>query len=152
MRLAGEMPAHSGRRSACPGRRVATRRTRARAGYPPAGKGLKIDTTNRRIPVGRGTIPAVFLHPHPERTMGLIGTLFVGLIVGAIARFLMPGEQKMGWIMTMLLGVGGSLVAGYFGQVLGWYHAGQGAGWIASVVGAVVLLFAVGKMRGKPSS
>ncbi len=84
--------------------------------------------------------------------MGLIGTLFVGLIVGAIARFLMPGDQKMGWIMTMLVGVGGSLVAGYFGQVLGWYHAGQGAGWIASVVGAVVLLFAVGKLRGGPSS
>lgn len=102
-----------------------------------------------RTQADRGTISA---SPKPEHTMGLIGTLFVGLIVGAIARFLMPGDQKMGWIMTMLVGVGGSLVAGYFGQVLGWYHAGQGAGWIASVVGAVVLLFAVGKLRGGPSS
>jgi uncharacterized membrane protein YeaQ/YmgE (transglycosylase-associated protein family) len=80
--------------------------------------------------------------------MGLIGTLFVGLIVGALARFVMPGEQKMGWILTCLLGVGGSLAAGFVGQALGWYQAGQGAGWIASVVGAVVLLFVVQKVRG----
>ncbi len=80
--------------------------------------------------------------------MGLIGTLFVGLVVGAIARFVMPGEQKMGWIMTVLLGIGGSFVAGFVGQALGWYTAGQGAGWIASVIGAVVLLFTVQKLRG----
>jgi uncharacterized membrane protein YeaQ/YmgE (transglycosylase-associated protein family) len=77
--------------------------------------------------------------------MGLIGTIIVGLIVGAIARFIMPGEQKMGWIMTILLGVGGSFVAGFVGQALGWYQAGQGAGWIGSIVGALVLLFAVNK-------
>ena len=80
--------------------------------------------------------------------MGLIGTLIVGLVVGAIARFIMPGEQKMGWIMTILLGVGGSFAAGFVGQALGWYQAGQGAGWIASVVGALVLLFVVNKFRG----
>jgi uncharacterized membrane protein YeaQ/YmgE (transglycosylase-associated protein family) len=80
--------------------------------------------------------------------MGLIGTIIVGLIVGAIARFIMPGEQKMGWIMTILLGIGGSLAAGFVGQALGWYQAGQGAGWIASVVGALVLLFVVNKFRG----
>ncbi|MBX3603556.1 MAG: GlsB/YeaQ/YmgE family stress response membrane protein [Rubrivivax sp.] len=80
--------------------------------------------------------------------MGIIGTILVGLVVGALARWLMPGEQKMGWIMTILLGIGGSLLAGFVGQALGWYQAGQGAGWIASVLGAVVLLFAVGKLRG----
>ena len=80
--------------------------------------------------------------------MGLIGTIVVGLIVGALARFIMPGEQKMGWIMTCLLGIGGSLAAGFVGQALGWYQAGQGAGWIASVVGALVLLFVVGKLKG----
>ena len=80
--------------------------------------------------------------------MGLIGTILVGLIVGAIARFIMPGAQKMGWIMTILLGVGGSFAAGFVGQALGWYQAGQGAGWIASVVGALVLLFVVNKFRG----
>lgn len=84
--------------------------------------------------------------------MGLVGTLFVGLIVGAIARFVMPGEQKMGWILTIALGVGGSLLAGFIGQALGWYQAGQGAGWIASVVGAVVLLFVVQKVRGSSSA
>jgi uncharacterized membrane protein YeaQ/YmgE (transglycosylase-associated protein family) len=77
--------------------------------------------------------------------MGFIGTLIVGLIVGAIARFIMPGEQKMGWIMTILLGVGGSFVAGFVGQALGWYRADQPAGWIASVVGALVLLLVVNK-------
>ena len=79
--------------------------------------------------------------------MGLIGTIIVGLIVGAIARFVLPGEQKMGWILTCLLGIGGALAAGFIGQAMGWYQAGQGAGWIASVVGALVLLFVVQKVR-----
>ena len=79
--------------------------------------------------------------------MGIIGTIVVGLIVGALARFVMPGEQKMGWIMTGALGVAGSMLAGFIGQALGWYRAGQGAGWIASVLGAVILLFIVGKFR-----
>lgn len=81
--------------------------------------------------------------------MGIIGTFFVGLIVGALARLVMPGEQKMGWILTALLGIAGSFIAGYVGQAMGWYHAGQGAGWIASVLGAVVLLFVVQKIRAK---
>ena len=64
--------------------------------------------------------------------MALIVTILVGLVVGAIARLLMPGEQKMGWILTCLLGIGGSLGAGYIGQALGMYALGQPAGWIAS--------------------
>ena len=84
--------------------------------------------------------------------MGIIGTIVVGLIVGAIARFVLPGEQKMGWILTCLLGVAGSVGAGFLGQAMGWYQAGQGAGWIASVVVAVVLLFVVSKVRGGSSS
>ncbi len=83
--------------------------------------------------------------------MGIIGTIIVGLIVGALARFLLPGEQKMGWILTCLLGIGGSLIAGFVGQAMGWYIAGQGAGWIASIVGAIVLLFVVQKLRGGSS-
>ncbi|WP_428420655.1 GlsB/YeaQ/YmgE family stress response membrane protein [Methylibium sp.] len=78
--------------------------------------------------------------------MSIIGTLIVGLIVGALARFLMPGEQKMGWILTCVLGIAGSFIAGFVGQSLGWYAVGEPAGWIASVVGAVVLLFIVGKL------
>ena len=81
--------------------------------------------------------------------MGIIGTIVVGLIVGAIARFVLPGEQKMGWILTCVLGIAGSLIAGYAGQAMGWYAAGQPAGWIASVVGAVVLLVVVGMVRKK---
>lgn len=79
--------------------------------------------------------------------MSVIGAIVVGLIVGAIARFLMPGEQKMGWIMTAVLGVGGSLLAGFVGRALNWYAEGAPAGWIASVVGALVLLFVVGKIQ-----
>ena len=79
--------------------------------------------------------------------MGIIMTIIVGGIIGALARFVMPGEQKMGWIMTILLGIGGSVVAGFIGQALGWYQAAQGAGWIASVLGAVLLLFVVGKLK-----
>ncbi len=80
--------------------------------------------------------------------MGIIGTIVVGLIVGALARFVLPGEQKMGWILTCVLGIAGSVVTGFIGQALGWYQAGQGAGWIASVVGAALLLFVVQKLRG----
>ncbi|MFO1266623.1 MAG: GlsB/YeaQ/YmgE family stress response membrane protein [Rubrivivax sp.] len=79
---------------------------------------------------------------------GIFMTIVVGLVVGAIARFVMPGDQKMGWILTCLLGIGGSLAAGFIGQVVGWYQPGEGAGWIASIVGALVLLFIVGKLKG----
>ena len=82
----------------------------------------------------------------------IIGTLFVGLVVGAIARFLLLGEQKMGWILTVALGIAGSFLAGFVGQALGWYQVGQPAGWIGSVVGAVVLLWVVGKVQGRGSS
>lgn len=84
--------------------------------------------------------------------MGLIGTFIVGLVVGALARWVMPGEQKMGWILTGVLGIAGSMLAGYLGQALGWYQAGQGAGWIASVAGAALLLFIVQKLRGSSST
>ena len=80
--------------------------------------------------------------------MGILWTALVGLVVGAIARFVLPGEQKMGWIMTGVLGVAGSFVASFVGPALGWYRVGQGAGFLASVVGAVVLLFAWSKLKG----
>ena len=64
--------------------------------------------------------------------MEIIGTIIVGLIVGLIARAIKPGNDSMGWIMTILLGIVGSFVATYLGSVLGWYKAGEAAGWIAS--------------------
>jgi uncharacterized membrane protein YeaQ/YmgE (transglycosylase-associated protein family) len=76
-----------------------------------------------------------------------IGTLIVGLIVGLIARALKPGDDNMGIIMTIVLGIAGSLIAGYVGRAAGWYHPGQGAGWIASIIGAIVLLVVVHFIR-----
>ena len=81
--------------------------------------------------------------------MGIIWTLLIGLVVGFIARAVMPGEQKLGWIMTAVLGVGGSLLSSYAGQALGLYRAGSTAGWIASVVGAVILLIIYGMVQKK---
>jgi uncharacterized membrane protein YeaQ/YmgE (transglycosylase-associated protein family) len=79
--------------------------------------------------------------------MGIIGTLFIGLLVGLVARWLKPGSNRMGWIMTMLLGVGGSVLATYAGQVLGLYAQGQPAGFIAAVLGAIALLVIGGLIR-----
>ena len=81
--------------------------------------------------------------------MGFIGTIFIGLIVGLLARFLKPGDDSMGWIMTILLGSGGSLAATYGGQALGIYHAGEGAGFIGAVIGAVILLVIYGLVTKK---
>ena len=81
--------------------------------------------------------------------MGIIGTILVGFIVGLIARAVKPGNDSMGIIMTTLLGIAGAFIAGFLGQALGWYSAGEPAGWIASVIGAVLLLFAVGMVRGR---
>lgn len=83
--------------------------------------------------------------------MSLIGTLIVGLVVGLIARALKPGDDSLGWIMTALLGVAGSFLASYVGVALGWYEAGQPAGWIASIVGAIIVLFIYSMVRGKNS-
>jgi uncharacterized membrane protein YeaQ/YmgE (transglycosylase-associated protein family) len=81
--------------------------------------------------------------------MSLLYTLLIGLVIGFIARAVMPGEQKLGWIMTAVLGVAGSFVATFAGQALGLYTAGSAAGWIASVVGAVILLIVYGMVQKK---
>jgi uncharacterized membrane protein YeaQ/YmgE (transglycosylase-associated protein family) len=72
--------------------------------------------------------------------MSLIWTIIIGFLAGLVAKFVTPGASPSGFIMTTLLGIGGSLAATYIGQALGWYQAGQGAGFIASVVGAIILL------------
>jgi uncharacterized membrane protein YeaQ/YmgE (transglycosylase-associated protein family) len=72
--------------------------------------------------------------------MHLLWMIVVGLIVGAIAKLLMPGRDPGGFIVTMLLGIGGSVLAGFLGRAVGWYTAGEPAGFIASVVGAILLL------------
>lgn len=79
----------------------------------------------------------------------IIGTFVVGVIVGFIARAIKPGDDKLGFFMTALLGVAGSFLASYGGAALGLYKQGEAAGWIASVVGAVILLFIYGLVKGK---
>jgi uncharacterized membrane protein YeaQ/YmgE (transglycosylase-associated protein family) len=81
--------------------------------------------------------------------MDLLAALIVGLIVGAIAKLLMPGRDPGGIIVTMLIGVAGALIATWLGRALNWYGPGQGAGWIASVVGAIILLFLYRVFRGR---
>jgi len=72
--------------------------------------------------------------------MHLLWMIVVGLIVGALAKLVMPGNDPGGIIVTMLLGIGGSVVAGFLGRAVGWYREGEPVGFIASVVGAVILL------------
>ena len=72
--------------------------------------------------------------------MAILSTILVGLIVGAIAKLLMPGKDPGGFIITILLGIAGAFIATYIGQAIGWYKAGQPAGWIMSVIGAMILL------------
>ena len=71
---------------------------------------------------------------------GIIVTFIIGLVVGIIAKFLMPGRDPGGFIITAIIGIVGSFVATWLGQAMGWYQAGQSAGWIGSIVGAMILL------------
>ena len=76
----------------------------------------------------------------------------IGFVVGLIARAILPGTQSLGIILTAVLGIAGSFAAGFVGQAMGWYAEGAPVGFIASVVGAIVLLFIVGKLKGSSSS
>ena len=80
---------------------------------------------------------------------GIIGWIVFGLIVGIVAKFLMPGRDPGGFIVTILLGIAGAVVGGYLGQTLGWYGPGQAAGFIMSVAGAMVLLIAYRMLFGR---
>jgi uncharacterized membrane protein YeaQ/YmgE (transglycosylase-associated protein family) len=72
--------------------------------------------------------------------MTILSTIIIGLLIGAVAKLLMPGKDPGGWIITILLGIAGSFVASYLGRAMGWYQEGQPAGFIASVFGAIILL------------
>ena len=78
----------------------------------------------------------------------LLWELIIGLVVGAVAKFLMPGKDPGGIWITMIIGIAGSILATYLGQAIGWYQAGQGAGFIMSVIGAVVLLLIYRVIKG----
>jgi uncharacterized membrane protein YeaQ/YmgE (transglycosylase-associated protein family) len=80
--------------------------------------------------------------------LSLLWELIIGLVVGAVAKFVMPGKDPGGIWITMIIGIAGSIIATYIGQAIGWYRAGQGAGFIMSVVGAIVLLFIYRLIKG----
>ena len=81
--------------------------------------------------------------------MGIIWTIVLGFIIGLIAKLVHPGREHMGFIMTVLLGIAGSFLAGIIGQAIGWYKAGEGAGFIASIIVAIILLVIYGKIKSK---
>lgn len=84
--------------------------------------------------------------------MDIVYAIIIGLIVGIVAKFLMPGRDPGGFIITALLGIGGSIVAKFLGQSLGWYRDTDAVGFIASVVGAIVLLLIYRMFAGRRSS
>ena len=83
--------------------------------------------------------------------MGYVWMAVIGFVVGLVARAVLPGTQSLGIILTALLGIAGSFIAGFTGQAMGWYTQGQPVGFLASVIGAIVLLFIVSRLKG-PSS
>ncbi|MCK6424773.1 MAG: GlsB/YeaQ/YmgE family stress response membrane protein [Burkholderiaceae bacterium] len=83
--------------------------------------------------------------------MHYVWMVIVGFVVGLVARAILPGTQALGFILTAALGIAGSFLAGLVGAQLGWYTPGAPAGFVASVVGAIVLLFVVGKLKGGSS-
>ena len=84
--------------------------------------------------------------------MNYVWMAVVGFVVGLIARAILPGTQTLGIILTAVLGIAGGLLAGFAGQAMGWYAPGQPAGFIASVIGAIVLLFIVGRLKGSSTT
>jgi uncharacterized membrane protein YeaQ/YmgE (transglycosylase-associated protein family) len=76
-----------------------------------------------------------------EELMGILGWILFGLVVGALAKLVMPGRDPGGIIVTMLLGIAGAVLGGFVGRALGWYREGEAAGFLMSFVGAVLLLF-----------
>jgi len=83
--------------------------------------------------------------------MSILWTIIVGFLVGVIAKFIMPGDkaEPKGFILTAILGIVGAFVATYLGQLVGWYKAGETAGFFSGIVGAIVLLFVYGLIIGR---
>ncbi len=84
--------------------------------------------------------------------MSYVWMAIIGFVVGLIARAILPGTQSLGIILTAVLGIAGSFLAGFAGKALGWYGEGEPVGFLASVIGAIVLLFIVSKLKGPSSS
>ena len=81
--------------------------------------------------------------------MGIIGTIVIGFLVGLVARFLKPGDDRMGFIVTTIIGIVGAVVGAYLGQVLGIYQVGEPAGFIGAVLGAIVVMIVLNLLFGR---
>ena len=81
--------------------------------------------------------------------MGIIWTIIIGFVIGVLAKFVHPGRENMGFIVTTLLGIAGAFVATFLGQAIGWYQPDRAAGIIASILGAVLLLWIYGRLKGQ---
>jgi uncharacterized membrane protein YeaQ/YmgE (transglycosylase-associated protein family) len=107
-------------------------------GYPIAPLfGVQVQTTEVNTPKGRKI---------------MFWMIFVGLLVGAVAKLLMPGRDPGGVVMTIVIGIAGSVIAGFLGRSIGWYRDGEPAGLIASIVGAILLLFFYRVLTGQGKS
>lgn len=82
--------------------------------------------------------------------MSVLGWILFGLLVGVVAKLLMPGRDPGGMIVTILLGIAGALVGGFLGRVLGWYREGDPVGFLMAVMGAILVLFIFRKLSGPP--
>ncbi len=80
---------------------------------------------------------------------GIIGWIIIGAVAGALGKWIMPGKDPGGFIVTILLGIAGALLAGFIGQAVGFYSAGEGAGWIGATVGAIILLAIYRMVKGR---
>ena len=80
---------------------------------------------------------------------GFLGWIVIGALAGIIAKAIMPGKDPGGCIVTILLGVAGALLAGFLGNAMGWYRPGQGAGFIAAIIGAIIILFVYRLVAGR---
>jgi uncharacterized membrane protein YeaQ/YmgE (transglycosylase-associated protein family) len=94
--------------------------------------------------------PLISSSKQTGRDMGILWTIIIGFLAGIIAKFITPGSNEpSGFILTTILGIVGAFVATWLGQALGWYHAGEGAGLIGAVVGAIIVLVIWGLIAGR---
>jgi uncharacterized membrane protein YeaQ/YmgE (transglycosylase-associated protein family) len=83
---------------------------------------------------------------------GFLGWIIIGIVAGVLGKFIMPGKDPGGFIVTILLGIAGALLAGFIGQAVGFYSAGEGAGWIGATVGAIILLAIYRVVKGRTAA
>jgi uncharacterized membrane protein YeaQ/YmgE (transglycosylase-associated protein family) len=87
-----------------------------------------------------------------EMERGFLGWIIIGIVAGVLGKFIMPGKDPGGFIVTILLGIAGALLAGFVGQAVGFYSAGEGAGWVGATVGAIIILAIYRVVKGRQTS